>query len=42
LSQALSPGTVLGLIAMVALSVSFDYISGFHDTVNASATSVVS
>jgi len=40
LSQALSPGTVLGLIAIFALSVSFDYINGFHDTANAIATSV--
>ena len=40
MSQALSPGTLLGLIAIFALSVSFDYINGFHDTANAIATSV--
>ena len=32
--------TFLGLIAIFALAVSFDYINGFHDTANAIATSV--
>ena len=32
--------TVLGLIAIFALGVTFDYINGFHDTANAIATSV--
>ena len=41
MSQALSPGTLLGLIAIFALSVSFDYINGFHDTANAIATSEI-
>jgi PiT family inorganic phosphate transporter len=36
----LSEATVLGLIAIFALSVTFDYINGFHDTANAIATSV--
>jgi len=36
----LSPGTVLGLLAIFALAVTFDYINGFHDTANAIATSV--
>jgi PiT family inorganic phosphate transporter len=36
----LSQATVLGLIAIFALAVSFDYINGFHDTANAIATSV--
>jgi len=36
----LSQGTVIGLIAIFALAVSFDYINGFHDTANAIATSV--
>jgi PiT family inorganic phosphate transporter len=36
----LSQGTLLGLIAIFALAVSFDYINGFHDTANAIATSV--
>jgi PiT family inorganic phosphate transporter len=36
----LSESTVLGLIAIFALGVSFDYINGFHDTANAIATSV--
>ncbi len=31
---------ILGLIAIFALGVSFDYINGFHDTANAIATSV--
>ena len=31
---------VLGLIAIFALGVTFDYINGFHDTANAIATSV--
>jgi PiT family inorganic phosphate transporter len=36
----LSEATILGLIAIFALSVGFDYINGFHDTANAIATSV--
>ena len=32
--------TLLGLIAIFALAVTFDYINGFHDTANAIATSV--
>lgn len=36
----MSESTVLGLIAIFALSVTFDYINGFHDTANAIATSV--
>jgi PiT family inorganic phosphate transporter len=36
----LSESTVLGLIAIFALAVTFDYINGFHDTANAIATSV--
>jgi PiT family inorganic phosphate transporter len=36
----LSTSTFLGLIAIFALAVSFDYINGFHDTANAIATSV--
>ncbi|HEX7496128.1 MAG TPA: inorganic phosphate transporter [Candidatus Limnocylindrales bacterium] len=36
----MSEATVLGLIAIFALSVTFDYINGFHDTANAIATSV--
>ena len=36
----MSQGTVIGLIAIFALAVSFDYINGFHDTANAIATSV--
>jgi PiT family inorganic phosphate transporter len=36
----LSEATVLGLIAIFALSIVFDYINGFHDTANAIATSV--
>ncbi len=36
----MSTGTLLGLIAIFALAVSFDYINGFHDTANAIATSV--
>jgi PiT family inorganic phosphate transporter len=36
----LSTGTLLGLIAIFVLAVSFDYINGFHDTANAIATSV--
>jgi inorganic phosphate transporter, PiT family len=36
----LSPGTLLGLAAIFALAVCFDYINGFHDTANAIATSV--
>jgi PiT family inorganic phosphate transporter len=36
----LSTATLLGLIAIFALAVTFDYINGFHDTANAIATSV--
>jgi inorganic phosphate transporter, PiT family len=36
----LATSTLLGLIAIFALAVSFDYINGFHDTANAIATSV--
>ncbi len=36
----MSQDTLLGLIAIFALAVSFDYINGFHDTANAIATSV--
>ncbi len=36
----MSEATTLGLIAIFALSVTFDYINGFHDTANAIATSV--
>ncbi len=36
----MSTGTLLGLIAIFALAVTFDYINGFHDTANAIATSV--
>ena len=36
----MSEATLLGLIAIFALSVTFDYINGFHDTANAIATSV--
>jgi PiT family inorganic phosphate transporter len=36
----LSQGTLIPLIAIFALAVSFDYINGFHDTANAIATSV--
>ena len=36
----MSEATVLGLIAIFALAVTFDYINGFHDTANAIATSV--
>jgi PiT family inorganic phosphate transporter len=36
----LSTATLLGLVAIFALAVSFDYINGFHDTANAIATSV--
>jgi Phosphate/sulphate permeases len=36
----LPESTVLGLIAIFALGVTFDYINGFHDTANAIATSV--
>jgi PiT family inorganic phosphate transporter len=36
----LSESTILALIAIFALSVTFDYINGFHDTANAIATSV--
>jgi inorganic phosphate transporter, PiT family len=36
----LSEGTLLGLVAIFALAVLFDYINGFHDTANAIATSV--
>ncbi|MGA3057301.1 MAG: inorganic phosphate transporter [Candidatus Limnocylindrales bacterium] len=36
----MSEATLLGLIAIFALAVTFDYINGFHDTANAIATSV--
>jgi inorganic phosphate transporter, PiT family len=36
----LAESQVLGLIAIFALGVTFDYINGFHDTANAIATSV--
>ncbi len=36
----MSEATVLGLVAIFALAVTFDYINGFHDTANAIATSV--
>ncbi len=36
----MSEGELLGLIAIFALAVTFDYINGFHDTANAIATSV--
>ena len=36
----MSESTFLGLVAIFALAVSFDYINGFHDTANAIATSV--
>ena len=36
----MSQGTLVGLIAIFALAVCFDYINGFHDTANAIATSV--
>jgi PiT family inorganic phosphate transporter len=36
----LATSTFLGLIAIFALAVTFDYINGFHDTANAIATSV--
>jgi PiT family inorganic phosphate transporter len=36
----LSTSTLLGLIAIFGLAVTFDYINGFHDTANAIATSV--
>ena len=36
----MSTSTLLGLIAIFALAVTFDYINGFHDTANAIATSV--
>ncbi len=36
----MSESTFLGLIAIFALAVLFDYINGFHDTANAIATSV--
>ena len=36
----MSTATLLGLIAIFALAVTFDYINGFHDTANAIATSV--
>jgi PiT family inorganic phosphate transporter len=36
----LSESTLLGLLAIFALAVTFDYINGFHDTANAIATSV--
>jgi len=36
----LTQSTILALIAIFALAVTFDYINGFHDTANAIATSV--
>jgi PiT family inorganic phosphate transporter len=36
----LPESTFLGLVAIFALAVTFDYINGFHDTANAIATSV--
>jgi len=36
----LSESTLIGLLAIFALAVAFDYINGFHDTANAIATSV--
>ena len=36
----MSTATLLGLVAIFVLAVSFDYINGFHDTANAIATSV--
>jgi PiT family inorganic phosphate transporter len=36
----LSESEILGLIAVFALGITFDYINGFHDTANAIATSV--
>jgi PiT family inorganic phosphate transporter len=36
----LATSTILALIAIFALAVTFDYINGFHDTANAIATSV--
>ena len=36
----MTESTFLGLIAIFALAVTFDYINGFHDTANAIATSV--
>ena len=36
----MSQSTILALIGIFALAVSFDYINGFHDTANAIATSV--
>src|SRR4051812_6228539 len=33
-------GLTFGLIAILLLSVAFDYVNGFHDTANAIATSV--
>jgi PiT family inorganic phosphate transporter len=36
----LTTSTFLGLVAIFALAVTFDYINGFHDTANAIATSV--
>ena len=36
----MSQATLVGLIAIFALGVCFDYINGFHDTANAIATSV--
>ncbi len=33
-------GVTFGLVAVLVLAVSFDYINGFHDTANAIATSV--
>ena len=36
----MTTSTFLGLVAIFALAVTFDYINGFHDTANAIATSV--
>ena len=36
----MAESTFLGLVAIFALAVTFDYINGFHDTANAIATSV--
>ena len=36
----MAESTLLALVAIFALAVSFDYINGFHDTANAIATSV--
>jgi PiT family inorganic phosphate transporter len=38
--SSLSESTILGLVVIFAMAVTFDYINGFHDTANAIATSV--